>query len=270
MIQGHFREELLILVKTNPTPSQKYRETTCVAAINRSGQLRRLFPVPFRLMAGESRFHKWQWIDAQIVKAPKDHRPESYKIDPDTIKRGEVIPTRGDWKERMSWIESCVLGSYEELEARRLSEGHTLGIVRLSTLLGLDITPAREPEWTSKELVALQQEGLFDTDEQRQRAQLNKIPFEFHYRYACQTAEGVEERRHMLTDWEIGALYWNCVRSHGSNWQIPFRQKLEVELPGKDVLFVMGTMHRFPGQWLIIGLIYPPKVHISTQLHLDW
>jgi hypothetical protein len=136
MLQGHFREELLILVKTNPTPSQKYRETTCVAAINRNGQLRRLFPVPFRLMAGESRFHKWQWIDAQIVKAPKDHRPESYKIGPDTIERGEVIPPRGDWRERLSWIESHVLDSFEALEAQRLSKGATLGVLRPSTLLG--------------------------------------------------------------------------------------------------------------------------------------
>lgn len=45
-------EELLILTKTYPSPSSKYRETTCVAAINRQGEMRRLFPVPFRLLEG--------------------------------------------------------------------------------------------------------------------------------------------------------------------------------------------------------------------------
>ena len=40
-------EELLILTKTYPSPSTTYRETTCVAAINNKGALRRLFPVPW-------------------------------------------------------------------------------------------------------------------------------------------------------------------------------------------------------------------------------
>lgn len=25
-------------------------------------------------------------------------------------------------------------------------------------------------------------------------------------------------------------------------------------------MFLMGTIHRFPGQWLIVGLIYPPRL----------
>lgn len=270
MLQGRWREELLILVKTNPIPSQKYRETTCVAAVNRAGQLRRLFPVPFRLMTGESRFQKWQWIDAEILKASNDHRPESHKIDPDTITRGAVIPTRGDWEQRLTWIEPHILDSFEALENRRQTTGETLGILRPATILGLDVTPVKEVEWSPKELAALQKEGLFDTDEQKQRAQLRKIPFEFHYRYAFDSPNERREHRHMLTDWEIGALYWNCVSSHGFAWETPFRHKLEKELPAKDLLLVMGTMHVFPQQWLIIGLIYPPKSQDNLQLSLDW
>ena len=51
-------EELLILTKTYPSPSAQYRETTCVAAVNREGKLRRLFPVPYRLLDGESQFKR--------------------------------------------------------------------------------------------------------------------------------------------------------------------------------------------------------------------
>jgi hypothetical protein len=25
-------------------------------------------------------------------------------------------------------------------------------------------------------------------------------------------------------------------------------------------MFLMGTIHRFPNQWLIVSLIYPPKL----------
>jgi hypothetical protein len=30
-------------------------------------------------------------------------------------------------------------------------------------------------------------------------------------------------------------------------------------LPELDLMFLMGTIHRFPNQWLIVSLIYPPK-----------
>jgi hypothetical protein len=38
------------------------------------------------------------------------------------------------------------------------------------------------------------------------------------------------------------------------------------------ILFKMGTIHRFPDQWLIVGIIYPPKPApaYSQQLGLPW
>jgi hypothetical protein len=62
-----------------------------------------------------------------------------------------------------------------------------------------------------------------------------------------------------LADWEVGALYWTCRRRYGSSWEEPFRAKLGEELPAADLMFLMGTIHRFPNQWLIVSLIYPPK-----------
>jgi hypothetical protein len=108
-------DELLILTKTYPSPSETYRETTCVAAINRGGEMRRLFPVPYRLLEGDAQFKK------------------------------------------------------------------------------------------------------------------------------------------------VGALYWKCVQAYGAKWEGKFRQRLEVDFKEKDLLFLMGTIHRFPDQWLIVGLVYPPK-----------
>lgn len=84
---------------------------------------------------------------------------------------------------------------------------------------------------------------------------LRKIPFDFYYRY--RDPDGTEWR-HKIVDWEAGALYWNLQRTHGAGWQAPFRSKIEKELPAKDLMFLMGTVHRFPEQWLIVSLIYPP------------
>ena len=65
-------EELLILAKTYPSPSASHRETTCVAAVNRAGALRRIFPVPFRLLDGDAQFQKWEWIQARVSRPTGD------------------------------------------------------------------------------------------------------------------------------------------------------------------------------------------------------
>ena len=73
------------------------------------------------------------------------------------------------------------------------------------------------------------------------------------------------ERRHKIVDWEAGALFWNVRRSHGEGWEKPFRAKLGEQLPDYDLMFLMGTIHRFPDQWLIVSLIYPPKLQPEPQ-----
>ncbi|MBE0436951.1 MAG: hypothetical protein IBX56_14235, partial [Methylomicrobium sp.] len=55
------REKILILAKTYPSPSAKHIETSCVAGINEQGQMRRLYPIPFRLIDDSRKFKKWQW-----------------------------------------------------------------------------------------------------------------------------------------------------------------------------------------------------------------
>lgn len=77
--------------------------------------------------------------------------------------------------------------------------------------------------------------------------------------YVCDTPDGETEHKHKIVDWEAGALFWNCRRSHGIDWEIPFRAKLEQNLGNKDLMFLMGNQHRFQDQWLIVSLIYPPK-----------
>jgi hypothetical protein len=101
---------------------------------------------------------------------------------------------------------------------------------------------------------------LFDDAEvTRITKTLRKVPFDFYYRYVCHTPEGEKIFRHKIVDWEVGVLFWNCRKSHGNRWEQPFRAKLEAELTGKDLMFMVGNQHRFQDQWLIISLIYPPR-----------
>jgi hypothetical protein len=161
----------------------------------------------------------------------------------------------------------------DAVDTARLQDGLSIALLRPKQLLGLEINKARNADWTEEEKEKLireqMQEDLFsDVDAKRQVKELRKVPFDFYYRYVCDTPEGEKEYRHKIVDWEAGALYWNCRESHGTGWEAPFRAKLEGQLGTKDLMFLMGNQHRFQDQWLIISLVYPPKrkpVEVSSQ-----
>jgi hypothetical protein len=260
-----FESDILILCKTYPSPSGKHVETSCVAGMRPDGSLIRLFPVPFRLIDGSHQFKKWQWIRARIERAPADRRPESHKLFVDTVSfLGDPLPTAKKWEKRRVVIEKLkIFDDFRQLEQSRISSGTTLGLVRPNTVTSLEITPVANPDWSDDEKAKLlqsqRQGGLFDDTDAKALTTLKKLPFDFHYRYIC-TVDGVShEHRHKIADWEAGALYWNCFYRYGRRWEKEFRAKLEAELPAADLMFLMGTIHRFPDQWLIVSLIYPPK-----------
>ncbi len=236
-----------------------------MAGITHSGVMMRLFPVPFRLIERGQQFKKWQWIDVLVEKAPADHRRESHKICVDTINCHETIETKRNWTDRLPWIDKIPsFTNFEDVESSRLAHGYTLALLRPKRLDELVISDADRPDWTDDEKAILlrdeMQGNLFTEAEARQHVkELRKVPYDFHYRYVCDTPNGEKVFRHKIIDWEAGALFWNCRKSHGKGWEAPFRAKLGEQLPERDLMFLMGNQHRFPHQWLIISVIYPPK-----------
>ena len=270
-------ERILILCKTYPSPSAGYTETSCVAGIDESGKLIRIYPMPFRIVNDEQQFKKWQWISARIEKASKDHRPESHRIFVDTIACDESPIPAGEagWHVRRQWLNKITLfKDFESIEAARISKGSTLALLRPKRILGLDIKKATAPDWTEDErtkLLQMQSHGdLFNADDEAKTLRLlKKIPYDFHYRYECEINGQTIERKHKLVDWEVGALFWNVHRKHGDAWEEPFRKKIEQQLPATDLMFLLGTIHRFPDQWLIVSLIYPPKLPPEAENQLS-
>lgn len=267
--------KILILCKTYPSPSSKYAETSCVAGLTEEGQLIRLYPVPFRFVSDEQQFRKWQWVEARFEHAHNDRRPESNKIYIDTIRCDErpLKAGKDGWPHRMELLsKTSIFEDFDELEAARQTKGITLALLRPKRILSLDIRPTKNPEWTVDEkakLIQLQQQsGLFDdaTQETRDIRLLEKIPFDFHYSYECQVNGQIKTYKHKLVDWEVGALYRRLRREYGANgWEAPFRAKYEQELPSKDLLLLMGTIHRFPDQWLAVSVICPPRPQLEGQ-----
>lgn len=268
-------ERILILAKTYPSPSAKYTETSCVAGINEDGQPRRLYPVPFRLVNGDQQFKKWQWIEVRIEKSPADNRPESHRLFVDTIQSQEVLTTNKEWASRRVWVDKLpIFDGFDKLDSHREENGISLALLRPKRLLGLTIQAADNPVWTEDDLAKLLKEQMqgqlfVQEDEHKQLRLLKKLPFDFYYRYVCDTESGEIEYKHKIVDWEAGMLFWNCKRSHGEQWEIPFRAKLEAEFAAKDLMFFMGNIHRFQHQWLIISLIYPPKQMLAPMMQTE-
>lgn len=265
-------ERILILAKTYPSPSAKHTETSCVAGINENGVARRLYPVPFRMISETQQFKKWQWITVRIEKSPADHRPESHRVFVDTIQTGEEIPSKRGWQLRRPWWEKLpMFDSFEALEAARETQHISLAVLRPKRLVKLEILPVNSPEWTEEEMAKLVQQqsqgDLFSPEEQRKQLRLlEKLPFDFYYHYLCDTPNGEQICKHKIVDWEVGMLYRTCRKDYGENWEVQFRAKLEEDFGKKDLMFMMGNIHRFQHQWLIISLLYPPKPDGSADL----
>ena len=69
----------------------------------------------------------------------------------------------------------------------------------------------------------------------------------------------------MIEDWEIGALYWNCLKRADNNEQRAIekvRKKYMDEFSKKDIYLFLGTTRQYHGwaknPFVIIGIFYPP------------
>jgi hypothetical protein len=150
-------ERILILAKTYSSPSAQYVETSCVAGITDKGCMRRLYPVPFRLIENNQQFKKWQWVDVRVEKANNDRRPESHKIYVDTLACGQWIDTRHQWAERRGWVSKApCFDSFAAMDVARSEDGLSLRCyarreslawrsLRLGTLTGLSKSGESSP-----------------------------------------------------------------------------------------------------------------------------
>ncbi len=251
-------KRVLITVKTYPVPAAKTIEASCTAGITEDRQWIRLFPIPYRLLRDDQQFAKYEWVEAQVTKARADTRPESFRIDCDTIQvLSDPISTADNWRERKEWLAPLVSPSLCHLKRQRDAKGEpTLGLFRPKAIRRL-VIEKDAAQWTPDELAKLRQLSLFGHSPQ---FQLKKVPFRFSYEFECNDDHCGQGHRLMCTDWEMAAAYLKYVRKYGSEWESKFRQKFEGEMMEKnDTHFYVGTVHSHPQEWIVIGLFYPRR-----------
>ncbi len=214
-------KKVLITVKTYPLPSKKMLEASCTAGITEDGKWIRLFPLPYRYLDYDIK--KYQWINVKVTKA-SDPRPESYKIDLDSIQiLGKPIPTLDNWKLRKQFISPLEVPSLCYLQNARKKNNFSLGFFKPRVINELIIEPEESPHWTEEELAALNRPSMFS---RKPIKTLEKIPLKFKYRFFCKetTCSG---HTLSITDWEIGESSRKWSRQYGKEWEKYFRNQYE-------------------------------------------
>ena len=258
MKQEYEPTKVLIIVKTYPHPSLKYKELVCTAGITEAGEWVRLYPVDYRYRPPRQKYKKYQWIEVGLLKHSNsnDNRKESREPDVDSIQiLGEPLPSSKGWIERRKIIDNLPHHTCDELKGLYSSERVSLGIVRPSRVLDLIIKSAN-PEWKDQWEWMYRQGRLFD-----EQKPLRKLPYTFHYVFECEDSK--KPHTAMIEDWELGMLFLSESERLGSDEAAAesVRKKFLNELCGaeKDTRFFMGT--RFPyNTWLVLGVFWPPKL----------
>jgi len=265
------KRKIFITVKTYPTLSKKYDELVCTAGILDDGSWARIYPLPFRKLDYDNRYRKYQWLEIPLRKNTSDPRPESYKVvDIVQIKlMGEPVGTAKGWQERKRIIfsKNPIYTDLAELIERAKRNELSLAIFKPTEIMEF-VVKETEREWSKDKLSLLEakarQLSLFQTVEEAERefSIVNKLPYKFFYRFRDRNGR---QAKLMIEDWEIGMLYWNCLKNSAGNEQVAVskvREKYFDSFIEKDIYLFLGTTKQFHGwaknPFVIIGVFYPP------------
>ena len=265
--------KILIAVKTYPRPTPSYEEIVCTAGLLESGQWVRIYPIPFRDLPYDQQFKKFNWIQLDLIKSESDFRKESYRpkqMFDEEIKTLEHVGTKNEWLERKRLILNEVFSSMDNLISLAYSEEKSLAILKPLDIIGFEIEEEKEREWKKKYKDRLAQMKLFGPSEKR--AIIKKLPYKYYYRF---TTEDNKPRRLRILDWEIGALFWNCLKQTEGDEiaanQLVQQKYFEEFITKRDVYLFLGTTYqhhkkKVQNPFTIIGVFAPPQTsQISMQ-----
>lgn len=260
------RLRVLITVKTYPIPSVRYDELVCTAGVNESGDFIRLYPIRFRDLPFSHRYRKYQWIEVDAEKhTGRDTRKESYRPREDTLKIcGEPIPTQPDnWAQRARYALAKTSTSMEELHDLQRLDRTSLGVLRPKEIIDLEISRDEE-DWKPQFVEALKQQRLWD-DRTATREPPRKVPWKFHYRFNCDDNRCTGHKM-MIEDWEVGALYLNCIDKGATPEEAAAKVKAkffdQMCATDQDTHLFVGTVLAH-ATWVVIGVFWPRREELG-------
>ncbi len=263
--------KVLISVKTYPTLSAKYNELVCTAGFLDNGSWIRIYPLPFRALENEQKFNKWQWIELDIERNQSDTRPESYKVkDIDSLKVIRTIGTEQNWFRRKKFINKNTV--YDDLSIL-IDNAHqnklSLATFKPTKIIDFIVKEA-DRDWDQDKLDNLkaksQQLSFFQSENEIKKEfdLVNKLPYKFSYKFEDMNGK---QSTLMIEDWEVGALYWNCLKYSSGNEQQAIKEVkqkyFDTFTKECDILLFLGTTRQYHiwanNPFVIVGIFYPKK-----------
>ncbi len=224
----------------------------------------------------QNRYQKFDWIETSLVRNTQDPRPESFRlIDPADITVTDNLGTHNGWRERRNLLlGKCMIHSnMSHLIDAAHNNTLSLAVFKPGAIVDFACEES-DRNWDPVKINALRAQAnqgeLFADDTWQQDFKtIPKVPYKFFYRLADSTGK---TSRLQILDWEIGQLYWNCLRAAEGDEHIALqkvRQKYLDEFSRTDLHLFLGTTRQFHGwatnPWTIIG-VFPIPHEIQKSL----
>lgn len=254
--------EMAVSVMAYPAITMRHGEVVCVAGFRTDRLWRpdwiRLFPFRVRDVPSEVRVHKWDIIRLRVLPSTNDARPESRRPVMDGLQTVGHLDTADNWASRKVLVDPHRGKTMRDVLSQSEADGTSLAVIESGEILDLDVTKRPTTELTAleeKARDAIAQGDLFSLDE---RVPLEPVPYDFHL--VVRYPDDVEPRRLKIVDWEINQAFRRYRHGYAKPEEVVRRHWLE-EVCGedKDPVFFVGNMHRFPSQWLLLGIHWPRR-----------
>lgn len=234
--------EAIVIIKAAPQIGQRHGETVCCAGIDLYGNWLRLYPVSFRLLEDGKKFGRWDRIKFKWRRPHDDIRPESRRVDQDSI---EILSELKKTERERFLAKSIVTSLQRERDA-----GKSLALLKpeIMEFVAEKKTVPEIAEETARFEALRAQTDLFA----KQTTPYRPCPYRFRYRY--RTEDG--ERFGTCQDWETEATFFNWSREYGESGAVDrIRRVFGEEYPRKGMVLAMGTHSQYPDTWLINGVV---------------
>ncbi|HEX5998597.1 MAG TPA: hypothetical protein VFZ16_04235 [Hyphomicrobiaceae bacterium] len=232
-----------ILVKALPQPSKRYGETVCCAGVTPAGQWKRLFPIRFRHLAGDSSFVRWNWVQFQYKRPTTDVRAESCHVFEDSIRIDGKLARK---QEQVRLLTPLILASAKEAALK----GQSLALIRPRNTRFITKAKSKTDIEDEREAYrrAARQTSLFD----KELAELEPSPYEFRFRF--EDADGKHD--YANGDWETHAMFWRESRRKDANEALRWMAStFNEEYPRKGMVFAIGNQAKRPQTWQLLGVL---------------
>jgi len=244
-----------ILVKALPQPSKKHGETVCCAGITPDGHWKRLYPIRYRHLSGNTAFSRWDNVTFRYRSPVHDKRAESCAVEENSIAIVGQMPP----KERAKLLNPLILPSVSDAALR----GQSLALIRPSDTRFFYRPKSAADIIEEKEAYAkaARQGSLLD----KELESLEPTPYEFKFRF--HDADG--EHTYTNGDWEAHAMYYmGLLRGKTVEEVLQWMDHtFNVVYPSKGMAFAVGNMAKRPQTWQLLGVIRLDELpeHIAAQ-----